>query len=263
MTRARKPQTKKYFHRLIVVCLIILAVILVAIAAFAMYFYWSASHSLSQNDIAYEQLLNSPTLKVSEQSNYFQISSRTNHNPTKGLIIYPGAFVQPGGYVASYALLASDTTDVFVLKSPLNFGLLNTNQAEEVIQANPTITHWFVAGHSLGGVAACEFSKSHSKQLSGLILLASYCNGSANTLTVPVLSISGSQDGLATPAKIDASKKDLPASTHYQQIPGQNHTLFGTFARTQSGDNAATITQQESTQILVQSIQNFMQLHAQ
>lgn len=263
MTQVKNQQTKKRSHRLVIACLIVLAVILVACVAFGMYFYWSASHSLPQNDAAYEQLLNSQTLKVSEQSNYFQISTRASHNPSTGLIIYPGAFVQPGGYVASYALLASDTTDVFVLKSPLNFGLLNTNQAEEVIRANPSITHWFVAGHSLGGVAACEFSKRHGSQLSGLILLASYCNGSATNLAIPVLSISGAQDGLATPAKIDASKKDLPASTLYQQIPGQNHTLFGTFAHTQSGDNTATITQQESTQILVQNIQNFMQLHAQ
>jgi hypothetical protein len=57
-----------------------------------------------------------------------------------------------------------------------------------------------------------------------------------------VVSISGSKDGLATPDKIEASKKLLPASTKFVVIDGGDHAQFGDYGP-QDGDNAATVSQ--------------------
>ena len=60
-------------------------------------------------------------------------------------------------------------------------------------------------------------------------------------LTVPVLSISGSEDGLATPAKIAASRTDLPAEAAFVVIDGASHAQFGSYGP-QAGDGTPTIT---------------------
>ncbi len=262
MNKIKTKNTNKQTHRKHYLWKIVagaLAVLAVVIMAFIGYFLWNSANSLPASTSGYEQIMSSNKVKVVETNNYYSITSadKSIENNT-GLIIYPGAFVEPKGYIASYAGLVTAKTSVFVLKSPLNFALLNTNQAEQVIQANPDISTWYVAGHSLGGVAACSFVQTHQTQVSGLILLASYCNGSALSLSVPVLSISGSLDGLATPAKIDASKKDLPETTTFTQIQGQNHTQFGSFAHTQSGDNPASIPQDESILQIQGAIQRLM-----
>jgi peroxiredoxin len=55
-----------------------------------------------------------------------------------------------------------------------------------------------------------------------------------------VLSISASNDGLATPAKIDDSRGLLPANTQFIVIEGGNHAQFGSYGA-QPGDGTASI----------------------
>ena len=63
----------------------------------------------------------------------------------------------------------------------------------------------------------------------------------SSSLTADVLSISGSEDGLATPAKIDASRADLPRGTTYTVVEGGVHAFFGDYGP-QPGDGTPTIT---------------------
>jgi hypothetical protein len=58
------------------------------------------------------------------------------------------------------------------------------------------------------------------------------------------VSISGSQDRLATPQKISASRALLPVSTTWHLIQGGNHSQFGWYG-TQSGDAPASIAREE------------------
>jgi hypothetical protein len=55
-----------------------------------------------------------------------------------------------------------------------------------------------------------------------------------------VLSVSASNDGLSTPAKIADSHTLLPASARYVVIEGGDHAQFGSYGA-QPGDNPATI----------------------
>ncbi|MBM7473057.1 dienelactone hydrolase [Subtercola frigoramans] len=64
-----------------------------------------------------------------------------------------------------------------------------------------------------------------------------------------VLSISGSNDGLATPAKIAESKKLLPAATTFVVVDGGVHAFFGDYGP-QSGDGQPATTHDDArTQI--------------
>jgi pimeloyl-ACP methyl ester carboxylesterase len=108
--------------------------------------------------------------------------------------------------------------------------------------ANPEIQHWVIGGHSLGGSMAANFVHKNPGLAEGLVLWASY-PASADNLSgtdTPVVSISGTQDGLSTPAKIEASRLLLPASTRWVPIQGGDHGQFGWYGN-QSGDNPASI----------------------
>jgi dienelactone hydrolase len=82
---------------------------------------------------------------------------------------------------------------------------------------------------------------SRPEKVGGLILLAAYpgAKSSLSAASFPVLSISASEDGLATPGKIEAARKLLPASCRYVTIGGGNHAQFGDYGP-QPGDGIAS-----------------------
>lgn len=221
------------------------------------YFVWNASHLLTPNTAKLTAASSNQSVIISRKSGYIEIKP-VGKKPNIGLILYPGAFVDPKGYIALYSRLAeSGEVSVFILQSPLGFGLLNIGQGEEVMQVNPTITHWFVAGHSLGGVAACEFSKDN-KSVNGLILLGSYCNSKVTNQSLPVISISGMDDALTNPSKIDAAKSKLPSAAQFVAIPGLNHTDFGDFATLVNGDRPSSTPAAQTQAKLIMTIQEFI-----
>jgi dienelactone hydrolase len=169
--------------------------------------------------------------------------SPADQNYKTGFIFYPGGRVDYQAYAPMAHALAAEGFLVIIPRMPLNLAVFGINKAEQVIHAYPQVTHWVIGGHSLGGSMAAHYLVQHPDQIAGLVLLASY-PGSKDDLTGytgKVLSISGSLDGLATPAKINASKSLLPASAQYLVIQGGNHAYFGWYGD-QPGDNAATIT---------------------
>ncbi len=74
-----------------------------------------------------------------------------------------------------------------------------------------------------------------------LLLLGSYCANDLSTSALPVLSISGTEDGLSTPEKIDAARPLLPADAVLVAIPGASHASFGDYGP-QPGDGTPTAT---------------------
>ena len=100
--------------------------------------------------------------------------------------------------------------------------------------------------------------------MQGLFFWAAYPASSddLSSQTLAVASISASLDGLATPAKIDASRLLLPFSTAWVVIEGGNHAQFGWYGD-QPGDNPALISREvqqqqavESTLSLLRAVQN-------
>lgn len=170
--------------------------------------------------------------------------------PDTGLIIYPGGRVDYRAYAPVARAIAMHGYLVVIPPVPLNLAFLDVNKAAEIMLAFPEIKQWAVAGHSLGGVAASSFASAHPDRVQGIAFWASYPAGDMHTFPGAVVSISGSNDGLSTPDKIQASKANLTPQAVYVVIDGGNHSQFGYYGA-QDGDNAATITrEQQQAQIV-------------
>ncbi len=159
---------------------------------------------------------------------------------SRGLVFYPGARVEARAYADILRPAADAGILVVILKTPLNLSLLDGNQARGAMAAHPEISSWAVGGHSLGGVSASSFALGNP-DVDGLLLYASYpLDSMRDRAGLKVLSISGSEDGLSTPEKINASRELLPADATFVEVQGGNHAFFGSYGP-QPGDGEATV----------------------
>ncbi|SFR95473.1 Alpha/beta hydrolase family protein [Microbacterium sp. cf046] len=153
-----------------------------------------------------------------------------------GLVFIPGAKVDPLAYAATFVGVVEEGATVVITKPTLNLAFFDFRPLSDFTQLVPGIDDWFVGGHSLGGVRACQLTDGTD----GLVLLGSYCVNDLSGSSLAALSISASEDGLSTPEKIDGAAHLLPADTIFVVIEGGNHAGFGAYGA-QAGDGEATI----------------------
>ncbi|WP_062465081.1 alpha/beta hydrolase [Demequina soli] len=166
------------------------------------------------------------------------------------VLFQPGALVDARAYAAVLRPLAEAGHTVIITKQPLGIAFLDVGALDAARQERPELTRWVVGGHSLGGVVASMEAdaddSADTQPVVGLLLFASYPAGDLSTsLTAAVESISGSEDGLSTPAAIEASRDDLPADAHFTVVDGAVHAFFGDYG-TQAGDGTPTISHDEA-----------------
>jgi len=166
-----------------------------------------------------------------------------------GIVFQPGARVDARAYAAVLRPLADAGYTVVVPKQPLGIAFLATNAFEGARDAHPEIARWVVGGHSLGGTVASMDAAEHDGDggapVTGLMLYASYPASDLSGLSSAVLSVSGTLDGLATPADIEASRADLPPGAEFAAIEGAVHSFFGDYGP-QPGDGVPTITHDDA-----------------
>jgi len=159
-----------------------------------------------------------------------------------GVILYPGAKVEPLSYGA-YALgLAEEGYLVCILDVAFHLAIFDSNKAEDFVELHPEILSWFVGGHSMGGVAAAMYADNHPDRVDGLILLGSYPAGSNDLSDTDLdgLSMYAEFDGLTVLSAIEESRALLPDDAVFEMITGGNHAGFGLYGE-QAGDGAAEI----------------------
>ena len=181
---------------------------------------------------------------------------------TSGLFFQPGAKVDARAYAAVLRPLAEAGYTVVIPKQPLSIAFLATGAFESARDANPQITDWFVGGHSLGGTVAAMDAEAHDEDptapVVGLILYASYpASDMSQSLTSKVLSVYGTNDGLATPADIDASRAKLPKDALITPIEGGVHAFFGDYGP-QPGDGTPAVSHDEAHQLISRNTLIFM-----
>lgn len=184
----------------------------------------------------------------------------TDNAPTVGLILYPGGPIITDAYAPLAKQIAEAGYFVALIYPPFNLAILDTAAAAPVIEANPQIEQWVIGGHSLGGASAAIYlSGDAPASITGLVLMGSFAPG--DTLTtrddLAVLSIFGTEDGLATVEEIEESASALPADTQYVAIEGGNHAQFGYYGD-QDGDLPATISREEQINQTVEAIVEFL-----
>ncbi len=184
----------------------------------------------------------------------YQVELNPARPATQGLIFYPGGLVDPEAYIPLLAPLADAGVRVIITRPWLGLAVFNPQAAWYVVDREPPL-RWYVAGHSLGGAMAVKAVKGKPQLFAGLALLGAYADTADDYSqgTLPVVSISATQDGLSTPAEIEVGKSRLPADTRYVVLEGGNHAQFGSYGP-QRGDGNATMSEEKQQQLTRQAL---------
>ncbi len=168
------------------------------------------------------------------------------------LIFYPGAKVEAAAYIPILDKLRQKGITCILVKMPFHMAIFNPNAADAVFDELPSIKHWFIVGHSMGGAMASSYAAKHSGKVIGLILLGAYIYGDvdpANALTV-----------------YGTLNAELEEHIDYTEniviIEGGNHAQFGNYGL-QKGDPPAYISTEEQQNITIEAIIKFIQTKIQ
>lgn len=173
---------------------------------------------------------------------------------TYGMVLYQGAKVDAEAYAPLAHQLAAQGWTVAIVKSPFDIAFFNNNGADEAMASQPQVEHWYVGGHSLGGVVAANYAGSHADSLDGIVFLASYPTADLSETGLNAISIYGTNDGVLNRDSYANAESKLPANTHEDVIEGGNHAQFGSYGA-QSGDGNATIPPEQQVDETVSFIQ--------
>ncbi len=166
-----------------------------------------------------------------------------------GLVIYPGAKVDPAAYVPLACKLASQGVYCIIAKMPFNFAFFDMDAAGDLMSAASYVKHWWISGHSLGGVMAAYYASSNADKFEGIALLAAYSTANLTDSGLKTLVIYGTEDGVLNKSKLTDNADKLPSDTQTLVIEGGNHAGYGDYGPQQK-DGEATISadnQQQQT----------------
>ena len=233
----------------------LLTLVIVAITGFLV---WAVTPPAPESP-ALESMQSTQAVDFKEMDRWL-VFTPTDITPRTGLILYPGGRVDYRAYSAHAQGIAAEGFLVVVVPMPLNFAFLGANRAADVMIAFPEIETWVVGGHSLGGAMAAEFAYDNLNLVDGLLLWASYPsqNTDLSSSQLNLLSISASNDGLATRQDIADSITRLPEDAIFIEIEGGNHAGFGWYGA-QNGDGEALLSQAEQQDLIVQATVAFLQ----
>ena len=174
-----------------------------------------------------------------------------------GIIFYPGALVDNRAYSPLCQKLAEKGFFTVICKADLNISLLDIDDADKVIADNPDIKHWYIGGHSMGGVASAFYAEKNCDRLDGMILLASFSTADLTGSDLPVMLVCASDDGILRTDKYEKNKVNLPAGYTEAKIDGGCHAYFGDYGE-QRGDGKPSITNEIQQEIAVSDIKSFI-----
>ncbi|GAA1210377.1 alpha/beta hydrolase [Rhodoglobus aureus] len=196
-----------------------------------------------------------PAVSIHETPDSFILSPADGASGT-GLVFIPGAKVSADAYLYKLSgVVVKSGLTVVVTKPILNLAFFDQRPLTTFTNAAPDVDTWFVGGHSLGGVRACQYAAE--PDVSGLILLGSYCANDLAEVDTRALSLSGSADLLSTPDKIMDAAHLLPTATTFFPIEGANHARFGDYG-VQAGDGVASLDSSIVRDVITAEVDSFI-----
>ncbi|MET1018603.1 MAG: alpha/beta hydrolase [Microterricola sp.] len=228
---AHRPRRNLGRTTLVVVGWVVAAVLLVAI----IFLVWTQTVMQGERPAALKAW-NDDAVTITSTDDAI-ILQPTEPSTGDGLVFVPGARVDPYAYMYKLTGIVEQGTTVVITKPTLNLAFFDQRPLSTFTAEAPDVDRWFVGGHSLGGVRACMLAAD--SDVAGLVLFGSYCANDLSESGLPVLSISGENDGLSTPSKITDAAPLLPSDARFVQIQGANHASFGDYG-VQPGDGEAT-----------------------
>lgn len=191
-----------------------------------------------------KDLLDATNVNI-ENTDYITFTPKDQSNNI-GFIFYPGGKVTADAYAPLMKKISENGFKVIIPKMPFNLAVFSPNKADGIINKNPEIHTWVIGGHSLGGTMAASYAYNNPDKITGLIMYASYPQDKHNfkDRNISVLSLYGSEDGVASLANIENSKNLFPSSAVFNVIQGGNHGNFGNYGD-QKGDHESLITRED------------------
>ena len=239
-----KRTHRSLFKRLLLAAGIIVLVLAVGAGAF----FWYVSDYYRAQDTALEVLAQGTGISARDGLTILSPAYATD----TALIFYPGAKVEAEAYLPLLDPIRSKGVTCILVHMPFHMAIFDPGAAEDVIRQFPQIRHWYLAGHSMGGVMASKFASEHPDMVEGLILLGAYLYGdypAENTLTVY--------------GSLNQSVEDhIDYTENVVEIEGGNHAQFGNYGP-QKGDLPATISAQDQQAQTVEAIANFLEKQRQ
>ena len=169
------------------------------------------------------------------------------------IIFYPGAKVEYTSYLPLFINLSSQGIDCYLVEMPFNLAFLGINSADGII-ADTNYTHYFMAGHSLGGAMAGTYVNRTDNPIDGLIYLSAH---TTSGIDVPVLSIRGTNDGVINLTDYQKAKTRITSNFTEVIIDGGNHAQFGYYGN-QTKDGQANITAESQQDQSIDAIMRFV-----
>jgi len=136
---------------------------------------------------------------------------------------------------------------------PLRLAVLDTDAADGIPKQFPSISEWYIGGHSLGGAMAANYAAEHADSYAGLILLGSYSTKDISETGLNTYTLYGSEDKVLNLVKYESYRDNLPANAQELIIDGGCHAYFGDYGP-QDGDGKPAITAMEQVRISVDFI---------
>lgn len=217
-----------------------LAALLVVVLLAVVFLAWANTVMAGDRDAALE-VWTDDSIEVTETSDSFVLRP-ADGGSDHGLVFIPGARVDPFAYARNLTGVVEDAgVTVVITKPTLNLAFFDIRSLADFATAAPEVDSWTVGGHSLGGVRACQLAASDdSVEVTGLVLLGSYCANDVSGSGLSVLSVSGTNDGLTTPEDVESNAGLLPDDAAFVVLDGGNHADFGDYG-VQPGDGTSTV----------------------
>ena len=226
------------------IALVIIVILILGYGIFYLTDYYHAEKT------ATDFLNGSGNVSVVKQSNGLLLDGPGNDS---ALIFYPGAKVEYTSYLPMFTKLASQGVDCYLVEMPFNIAFFGQDRAADIMN-NSSHSHYYMAGHSLGGVVASSYA-NHTDSIDGLILFASY---PTEEIHKPILSLYGSNDKVLNLEKYIEAKPLIKSNFTEFVIDGGNHGQFAYYGN-QSGDGKATISAENQQNQCVHEILEFVE----
>ncbi|MFA6619054.1 MAG: alpha/beta hydrolase [Candidatus Neomarinimicrobiota bacterium] len=215
-------------------------------------------------------------LTYNETPDYIALELKENEADIT-LMFLPGGLVDPHAYLSLMQRIALDSINIVIPKFTSNLAIFELSKYESLLDVFPDAGSLYIAGHSLGGIAALSAVSKSPDEFDGLILLGTYPSESfaISDWDRSVLSLYAENDSLSTPQEVLGASSFLPEAcmisdvseidsvellspkTFYYQISGGNHAQFGDYGA-QEGDGVATISVEEQHEQVSSAIIKFV-----
>lgn len=206
-------------------------------------FFWYVSDYYRAEDVALEVMAKNDGITVKDN---LTILSPSYPSDT-AIIFYPGAKVEAEAYLPLLDQIRQTGVTCILVHMPFHMAIFDSNAAEDVISEFPDISHWYIAGHSMGGAMASKFAADHPDEVDGLILMGAYIYG--DYPDEKALTIYGS---------LNQSVEDhIDYTENIVEIEGGNHAQFGNYGL-QKGDPPGEISAEEQQAQTVTAIETFI-----